>query len=148
MRLPTGTTREIPLAELSDDRTYQYRESSYTGSLKETIIENDLVHPIVVLERENGDGREFQIVDGFRRVMAAKALGREKIKARIFSELSDEQIKRLKGISNLAVEDMDAVERFRFVKGCVQAGMTQEKNRRLLFAPTSSSGEIHALGER
>ena len=121
MVLPDHEIREIQLTEILDDQKHRYRKIDSVEGLKASIRANGVVNPIDVIQQED---ETFLLVNGFRRVMAARALGFETIKARVFTELDEDQCRRLKAIENNSRKSWEPVEVFRFVGDCLDAEMT------------------------
>src|SRR5262245_63336986 len=77
----------IPVEEITDDSTYQYRLQTDVGELARDIQTRGQTTPIFV--RPHNDN--YQLVSGFRRVAALKLLGQIHALARVFHGLTHEQ---------------------------------------------------------
>lgn len=80
---------DVAFADLDlADRTFELPDEASRGVLEDSLQADGQLEPIVV-RRLSGSAR-WQIVDGFRRVDAARKLGWKTVKARCFDVLSNE----------------------------------------------------------
>jgi ParB family transcriptional regulator, chromosome partitioning protein len=83
-------------------------------SLADSIQKSGLIHPILVLERENpsDDEKPFYLIAGERRLRACQELGYELVLAVVKSEndLSDPELALLGAMENLQREDLNPME--------------------------------------
>lgn len=73
--------------------------------LAQSIKENGLIQPIIVVKRDNG----YMLIAGERRLRAVKSLNEEKITA-IIKDISDEDIMKWGVIENIQREDLNPIE--------------------------------------
>ena len=97
----------IPIDDILEDTTFQYRLTTAVGSLAQDIQTRGQTTPIFVRPQ----GGQYQIISGFRRFAATKELGREKILARVFADLNDYQAVGLAISENLQREDFSDLEK-------------------------------------
>ena len=95
------------ISDILEDTTFQYRLTTAVGSLAQDIQTRGQTTPIFV-RPQNG---QYQIISGFRRFAATKELGRDKILARVFSDLNDYQAVGLAISENLQREDFSDLEK-------------------------------------
>jgi ParB family chromosome partitioning protein len=81
-------------------------ESEKVDELADSIRENGMMQPIVVRPANDGN---YEIIDGHRRVIATKLLGRGQIKA-IIRDYDDKQAQTFNIIGNLQRKDLNNIE--------------------------------------
>ena len=82
---------EVRLASLdTSDRTFALGNQD-VNLLEESMARDGQLDPVIA--RRNG--QRWQVIDGFRRLAAAQHLGWERVKVRLFDQLSDEDAARL-----------------------------------------------------
>jgi ParB/RepB/Spo0J family partition protein len=80
----------IPIESIDlDDRSFMFRASLRTADLEESIAAEGQQIPIIV--RPTVDGSGYQIVSGFRRALAMRELGSERIAAIVRHDLDDDE---------------------------------------------------------
>jgi len=78
------------------DRTYDSDGSIVPDALLRSIKVEGVRHPLVLREREDG---HFQVVDGFRRLAAARSLKMRSLPALVWRDIDDEACRKLKLMS-------------------------------------------------
>jgi ParB family chromosome partitioning protein len=94
---------------LIDPNPFQPRKSfpeEKLQELAESIKQDGVIAPVLLRKNE---GR-YQIVDGERRVRAAKIAGLNEIEAKVYDLLSDKKMAELAIIGNIQREDLDPIE--------------------------------------
>ncbi len=66
-----------------DARYADLLRESYIDELAESIDRNGLLHPLILLKKNDG---RYRILCGFRRLQAMKRLGRERVEAKVYQE--------------------------------------------------------------
>ena len=90
-----GPTRvqHLPLERLDfDDETFRFRAALRIGPLRASIASQGQQLPIVVRKRGGGRPVNYQIVSGFRRATAMRALGAPTIAAIVREDLEDDEV--------------------------------------------------------
>ncbi len=108
----TGAVEFVPLAELSADATFRLRDEGDVGPLAASMGRLGQLVPVELRPRPGAgtDGPRWQIVAGFRRVAAARLLGRERVLARVHHALPDEDAWSLALAQALVTEPLLASE--------------------------------------
>ncbi len=122
----TGAVEFVALEDLSDDATFRLRDEGDVGPLAASMgrlgqlvpIELRPIHsprpptpaPGEGAEGQGEGGPRYQIVAGFRRVAAARLLGRERVLARVHATLADEDAWSLALAQALVAEPLLASE--------------------------------------
>lgn len=84
--------KHIPIAKLDlDDTTFMFRAALRIGPLKKTLQSEGQHVPIVVRKLGSRRRKPYQIISGFRRATAMKALKKEKIAAIVRTDLPDDE---------------------------------------------------------
>jgi ParB/RepB/Spo0J family partition protein len=109
----------IPVEEIADDGTYQYRLQTDVGELARDIQTRGQTTPIFV--RPHND--KYQLVSGFRRVAALQLLGQIQALARVFHGLTHEQAVALAISENLQREDFSDLEKALVCQRLVEMGV-------------------------
>jgi len=78
------------------DRTYETEGSLASDALVRSIKVEGVRRPLVLREREDG---HFQVIDGFRRLGAARSLKMRSVPALVWRDVDDEDCRRLKLMS-------------------------------------------------
>lgn len=105
---------DVPFSDLDlADRTFELPDEASREVLEDSLQNDGQLEPIIV--RRLSGSQRWQVVDGFRRVDAARKLGWKSIKARCFDVLSNEQA-ALFAVRNVTVnlpqpETLDALAR-------------------------------------
>ncbi|HET8540560.1 MAG TPA: ParB N-terminal domain-containing protein [Anaeromyxobacter sp.] len=88
----TGAVEFVALADVSDDATFRLRDEGDVGALAASLGRLGQLVPVELrpLPGAAPEGPRWQIVAGFRRVAAARLLGRERVLARVHQVLGDE----------------------------------------------------------
>src|SRR5262249_16902033 len=110
----------LPVADILDDNTFQYRLTTAVGSLTEDIRTRGQTTPIF-LRPYNA---KYQLISGFRRLAALRELNREKVLARVFDNLSDYQAMGLAISENLQREDFSDLEKAQVARRLRDLGLS------------------------
>ena len=81
----------LPLEKLADDETFMFRANLRVGDLKASIQADGQQLPIVVRKTGKTRGMRYQVISGFRRLKAVKALGWTTIAAIVREDLDDDE---------------------------------------------------------
>src|ERR1039458_6016765 len=82
---------EVFLASLdTSDRTFALGNDD-VDLLEESMARDGQLDPVIARRK----GERWQVIDGFRRLAAAQHLGWERVKVRLFDQLSDRKSTRL-----------------------------------------------------
>jgi ParB-like chromosome segregation protein Spo0J len=103
-------TRLVPLDKLTfDERPLDHTEKSnqLLKSMIEAINRKGLVKPVTVADTPKG----MILLDGRRRVLACRQLGRESIMARVYALDSDEEVSAIRIIANSFHEELKPLDR-------------------------------------
>lgn len=120
----TGAVEFVALEDVSDDATFRLRDEGDVGPLAASMGRIGQLVPIELRPLPGADpapeaggagqgeagGPRYQIVAGFRRVAAARLLGRERVLARVHAPLPDEDAWSLALAQALVVEPLLASE--------------------------------------
>ncbi|WP_158625140.1 ParB N-terminal domain-containing protein [Corallococcus terminator] len=90
---PISGSRQLPIRAIQEGLNL-WRDGEYdTKDLQESLKRAPLLHPVVV-RQVPGTRSKYELVSGFRRFRAAKALGHSHIEARVVAadELRREQL--------------------------------------------------------
>ncbi|MHC4528832.1 MAG: ParB/RepB/Spo0J family partition protein, partial [Planctomycetota bacterium] len=96
-------------------REFRYRLNLDIDDLVDSIRKDGQLIPIVVRQQDD----KFQLISGFRRIAALRALGQKKVQAKILYGISDVGARRISLLENLernslsAWDQVAAAERFR-----------------------------------
>lgn len=101
---------EIPLSKIQPNKNQPRKnfKAESLDELAESIKEFGVIQPIMVREREGGNG--YEIVAGERRFLAAKNIGLNTIPALINQELDDLSSLEIALIENIQREDLSPIE--------------------------------------
>lgn len=113
----------LPLTDILDDHTFQYRLTTQVGSLAQDIQTRGQSTPIFVRPSQG----KYQLISGFRRFAATKELGREKILARVFADLDDYQATGLAISENLQREDFSDLEKAQVTQRMRDLGLSVQE---------------------
>jgi ParB/RepB/Spo0J family partition protein len=106
-----GLGSEVVCIDLRDidvnDKRYQLRVASRAGDLKKSLEGAGQQIPVILL----GSCPPYKIVDGFRRIAALGALGRDKVKAIIVEELHERDAVRLSFVQNAKRRNFSPMDR-------------------------------------
>ena len=82
----------VPLDEVAPDATFRLRDTGDVSELAVAIGRLGQLMPVDLrpLPRQDGEGKRWQVVAGFRRVEALRLLQRDRVLARVHPGLSDE----------------------------------------------------------
>lgn len=105
--LGQSTLATLSLEQLADDATFQIRPEGEISKLATDVARLGQLFPVDV--RPMGPDR-YQIICGFRRVAALRFLKRDKVQARIHTELSDEDALLLALASAIHASPVDREE--------------------------------------
>ncbi|HEX9050715.1 MAG TPA: ParB N-terminal domain-containing protein [Anaeromyxobacter sp.] len=108
----TGAVEFVALAAVSDDARFRLRDEGDVGSLAASMGRLGQLVPVELrpLPGAGPDGPRWQIVAGFRRVAAARLLGRERVLARVHQTLEDDDAWSLALAHALVTEPLLATE--------------------------------------
>lgn len=96
--------RTIPLTQLEPGEKFQFRVSPYNlDALIESITKEGQRVPILV--RQRPDGR-FDLLAGFNRVAALRAIGRSSVEAKIYLDIDDEKAIQISILDNIERQDL------------------------------------------
>jgi ParB-like chromosome segregation protein Spo0J len=105
--LGQSTLETLSLEQLDEDATFQIRPEGEISKLATDVARLGQLFPVDV--RPMGEDR-YQIICGFRRVAALRFLKRDKVQARIHTELSDEDALLLALASAIHASPVDREE--------------------------------------
>jgi ParB-like chromosome segregation protein Spo0J len=108
----TGAVEFVALADVSDDARFRLRDEGDVGPLAASMGRLGQLVPIELrpLAGAAPDAPRWQIVAGFRRVAAARLLGRERVLARVHQALEDDDAWSLALAHALVTEPLLATE--------------------------------------
>ncbi len=108
----TGTVELVPLADVSEDRTFRLREEGDVADLATSIGRLGQLTPVELrLLPGAGPGEpRWQVVAGFRRLAALRLLQRDQTLARLHEDLSDEDAWALAAVHALLTEPLGATQ--------------------------------------
>ncbi len=108
----TGAVEFVALADVSDDARFRLRDEGDVGPLAASMGRLGQLVPIELrpLPGAAPDAPRWQIVAGFRRVAAARLLGRERVLARVHQALEDDDAWSLALAHALVTEPLLATE--------------------------------------
>ena len=148
MPLPAARDLDITLASLIVDESFNSRTnmdgSSHGGTdakvgdehtkvshVQDSMQSAGQITPILVETRRMGQGKnaveKYYLISGFRRVMAARKLGWDTIKARAFEPMSEKQRIYLNLLENTARQDISAYDTAMACSKLVALGETSEQ---------------------
>ena len=96
----------LSLIDPKSDQPRKYFDKEALAELATSILENGLLQPILVREREEG---RYQIIAGERRFRASKLAGLSEISA-IILDKSDRDVAEIALIENIQREDLNPIE--------------------------------------
>jgi ParB/RepB/Spo0J family partition protein len=144
---------DIPLEELKEDRTFQYRLSANIGDLKSSLQQEGQREPIDLT-----GSKPYRIIDGFRRVEASRALGWTVIKALVHKGITDEEAHKVAFIKNVVRKNLSPMDKANAIFQAKQRGMKSgeleeyfglsEKQLKRYEALLDFPGEIQKLLEK
>jgi ParB/RepB/Spo0J family partition protein len=101
--------REIPLNELSESRDFAFRKGPFFLEGLRDSIRHGGGQKMEIAVRPDKAGK-FQIIYGFRRVVALQKEGKPTVLAKIYPKLSDEEALRLRFAENTGRQDYTPYE--------------------------------------
>jgi len=161
IQVKTEADRRYLFRTTSDDPKVKKRQEQEIQGLADSIKEDGLAHPLLLIE--NGKGK-FRILCGFRRFQALKLLGRKWVDARVYKEehLTEEERFRISLAENARRKDLNPLEKGIFLRAAWKNGSGKEtlanlgkKYGEMLGIGTSHGcvekyvklAELHAKGE-
>lgn len=97
----------IPLEDIdTEDKIFQYRLSSGVADLKESLGTTGQQEPVDLTGK-----KPYRIIDGFRRIKAARDLGWDSIKAFVHRAITDEEASRLAFTKNVIRKNLSQIEK-------------------------------------
>ena len=134
------TVEQLPLDQLEEfpNHPYSVPDNEELAMLRDSIIENGVLQPIVVVEKEEGNG--FLIISGHRRCLAARKAGLAEIPGIIRTGISMAQATIEMVDANLYREHILPSEKAKAYKLRMEALKSEPKQRR----SASNRGEIIA----
>ena len=134
------TVEQLPLDQLEEfpNHPYSVPDNEELAMLRDSIIENGVLQPIVVVEKEEGNG--FLIISGHRRCLAAKKAGLTQIPGIIRTGISMAQATIEMVDANLYREHILPSEKAKAYKLRMEALKSEPTQRR----SASNRGEIIA----
>ncbi len=108
----TGAVEFVALADVSDDARFRLRDEGDVGPLAASMGRLGQLVPVELrpLPGAGPEGPRWQVVAGFRRVAAARLLGRERVLARVHQALEDDDAWSLALAHALVTEPLLATE--------------------------------------
>jgi hypothetical protein len=108
----TGAVEFVAVEDVSEDATFRLRDEGDVGPLAASMGRLGQLVPVELrpLPGAEPGGARFQIVAGFRRMTAARLLGRERVLARVHAALADEDAWALALAQALVTEPLLASE--------------------------------------
>ena len=108
----TGAVEFVALADVSGDATFRLRDEGDVGPLAASMGRIGQLVPVELRPLPGADpgGPRWQVVAGFRRVAAARLLGRERVLARVHATLEDDDAWSLALAQALVTEPLLASE--------------------------------------
>ncbi len=108
----TGAVEFVALEDVSDDATFRLRDEGDVGPLAASLGRLGQLVPVELrpLPGAGAEGPRWQVVAGFRRVAAARLLGRERVLARVHQALEDDDAWSLALAHALVTEPLLATE--------------------------------------
>lgn len=104
-----GPEIELNISEVdASDVTYRFRAQLQADGLVESIAERGQQEPVVVRSRQDG---RYQLITGFRRVQALRALSVDTVLAFVRTDLSDEDAFALAFLDNQERRTLSDVDR-------------------------------------
>lgn len=141
--LGTGEVVLLPLRELDlTDRQFMFRAALRTGDLRRSLHEEGQQIPIVVRRLPN---KKYQIISGFRRCTAAKALGWSTIAAIVRKDLTDEQAFRASVLENTARRTYSDIDRAFIIRAYRERGYASREIGRVLGLNIRQVRNLHGL---
>lgn len=128
--IPEGRVRHLAVSELAiDDETFMFRVFLNIGDLRDSIGAQGQQLPIIVRPLSSG---KHQIISGFRRVAAIRALGLPYVAAIVRHDLGDEDAFRVSVLENAARKTYSDLDRACLIKSYQDRGFTSVDVARLL----------------
>ncbi len=108
----TGAVEFVALADVADDARFRLRDEGDVGPLAASMGRLGQLVPVELrpLPGAGPEGPRWQVVAGFRRVAAARLLGRERVLARVHQALEDDDAWSLALAHALVTEPLLATE--------------------------------------
>lgn len=119
--LKAKEVQEIPLEEISEDATFQYRLKSATADLKASIRREGQREPIDLI-----GPKPYRIIDGFLRTAAIRSLGWTTIKAFHHRGMSEDEAHRLAFLKNVVRKDLSPIDKANAIYQAKRRGRTIE----------------------
>ena len=120
-------TASVSMVSLDDinlaDETYRFRAALRIGPLADSMKENGLQVPIIVLARGRGQ-RQYKLLSGFRRCSAALKLGWKEISAVVRDDLDDEGAFKAAVVENTNRKTYSDIDRANVVAEYRRRGFT------------------------
>ena len=118
-----GTVRHLPIDQVDlDDEKFMFRARLRVSELQSSIADEGQQLPIIVRKRGTTRAARYQIISGFRRVAAIKALRWDKVAAIVRDDLDDEGAFRASVLENTARKSYSDIDRAIVIKRYEQEG--------------------------
>lgn len=113
----------IPVADISRiDNTRSYTDPDEIKNLADSIVSIGLINPISVILEEDG---RYQLITGARRLDAFILLKKDKIEAKVYYALSNEDAFILHCTENLQREDISIDDEVKIIRFMIETGLTE-----------------------
>ena len=124
--IQTASWEDVSLADIdTSDLAFQYRFPSEVASIRQSLQAEGQREPIDLVGK-----RPFQVVDGFRRIMAASELGWTKVKAFVHGELPADEAYRIAFTKNVVRRNLRPLERAQaMIVALKKRGLTEAQLR-------------------
>jgi len=124
--IQTASWEDVSLADIdTGDLAFQYRFPSEVASIRQSLQAEGQREPIDLVGK-----RPFQVVDGFRRIMAASELGWTKVKAFLHGELPADEAYRIAFTKNVVRRNLRPLERAQaMIVALKKRGLTEAQLR-------------------
>ncbi len=112
--------QDIPLEDIKEDLTFQYRLSASVGDLRRSLEVEGQQEPIDLT-----GAKPYRIIDGFRRVEAMRSLGWPVVKALVHRGITDNEAHKVAFIKNVVRKNLSPMDKANAIFQAKQRGMKE-----------------------
>ena len=112
---------DVPIEDISKDDAFQYRLSTKTGDLLESLAREGQREPVDLV-----GPKPYRIVDGYRRVESVRQLGWKTVKAMVHRDMSNAEAQRMAFVKNVVRKNLSPLDKANAIFQAKRHGRSEE----------------------